>query len=31
MFVRTASIWLDDQIKKNRTEKELREWNEKLY
>lgn len=26
MFVRTASIWLDDQIKKNRTEKELREW-----
>lgn len=26
MFVRTASIWLDDQIKKNRTEKELKEW-----
>lgn len=26
MFVRTASIWLNDQIRKNKTEKELREW-----
>lgn len=26
MFVRAASIWLNDQIEKNRTEKELREW-----
>lgn len=26
MFIRAASIWLNDQIKKNRTEGELREW-----
>ena len=26
MFIRTASIWLNDQIGKNRSEKELRRW-----
>lgn len=29
MFIRTASIWLNDQIKKNRNEKELKEWMKK--
>lgn len=26
MFVRTASIWLDDQIEKHKSDDELREW-----